>query len=275
MTSIDYEGDIDRITAILKHAANGLYPSVSAGDGLLRNVLFGEDSKKIHDGTFPYALVTTPDRPFFTKDSLGVGENSSDPQHSVQYLIRVFTREGRPQVAEKLLYGFIKKVTDILKANPRLKEPVGLTDPKCIRSFVDIPRLEKRGEEIQSVEITLTCQIGEIIELVYDGTTISVLEEVNGPHGWNTTNSSDDTGLIDVAPVFLEEKKFFKIETNPTLQATLRGKIRSIGYKAATITTNGTARAITFSMLIRISDIVSYDQISQTIIELDIIKDNS
>ena len=236
---------------------------------------FGEDSAKIHDQSHPYALVTTPDRPFQTKDTFGVGDGSSDPQHTVQYLIRVFAKEGRPQVAEKFLYGFIKKIVDILKANPRLKEPVGLTDPKCIRSLVDIPRLGQRGEEIQSAELTITCQIGELIELIYDGTAISVLEEVNSPHGWNTTNSSDDTGLIDVAPVFLEETKFFKIETNPTLQSTLRGKLRSPGYKAATITKNGTARAITFSLLTRISDIVSYDQLQQAVMELQIIKDNS
>ena len=60
-TSIDYEGEINRIIAILKHTANNLYPAVSVGDGLLRDVLFDEDSHKIHDGSFTYCLVTTPD----------------------------------------------------------------------------------------------------------------------------------------------------------------------------------------------------------------------
>ena len=90
MTSIDYKCDINRIILILKHAANGLYPAVSVGDGKLRDVLFGEDSKKIHDGNFPYCLVTTTDRPFQTRDSFGIGDGSSDPQHTVQYLIRIF-----------------------------------------------------------------------------------------------------------------------------------------------------------------------------------------
>ena len=122
MVSVDYEDVINRIIVILKNDSR-LFPAVSIGDGKLREIYFGEDSAKIHDQSYPYVLVTTPDRPFQTKDIFGIGDGSSDPQHTVQYLIRVFAKEGRPQVAEKFLYGFIKKIVDILKANPRLKEP--------------------------------------------------------------------------------------------------------------------------------------------------------
>jgi len=131
LTSPDYKSDIDRIIEILKHAANGLYPSVSAGDGKLRQIYFGSDSYEKHDHAMPYALVTTTNTSFLTKDSFGIGDGSTDPQITVQYVIKVFTKEGRPQKAEELLYGFVNKIVTILKANPRLKEPVGSTDPKC------------------------------------------------------------------------------------------------------------------------------------------------
>jgi len=67
-----------------------------------------------------------------------LGDGSTDPQITVQYVIKVFTKEGRPQKPEELPYGFVNKIVTILKANPRLKEPVWLTDPKCIRSFVRV-----------------------------------------------------------------------------------------------------------------------------------------
>lgn len=273
MATIDYDSIINRIIAVIK--SNSAIWDTGNPTGKLRSVQYGEDSYKIHDKPTAYALVTTPDRPFITGDRFGIGESSTDPQHTLHFLIRVFVKEGRPQKAEELLYGFIKEITDTLKANPRLKDPDTSTDPKCIRSYIDIPRLEQRGEEIQSIEIQLTCQIGDAIELVYDGTTVFVLEEVNSPHGWTVNQIPDDDGIIDVAPVMLEEKKFFKIETNPTLQSTLRSKIRSPGLKSCTITRNGTARNIANSMITRMTDLVVYDNIPQSVIELQIIRDTS
>ena len=83
MVSIDYEGDINRIITIIK--SNTTIWNPSSPTGKLRSVQFGEDSYKVHDNAMPYCLVTTPDKPFFTKDSFGIGDGSTDPQHSVQY----------------------------------------------------------------------------------------------------------------------------------------------------------------------------------------------
>jgi len=194
LASVDYEGDISRIIAILKNDS-GLFPVVSIGDEKLREIYFGEDSAKIHYQSHPHALVTTSDRPFQTKDTFGIGDGSSDPQHTVQYLIRVFAKKGRPQVAEKFLYRFIKKTVDILKANPRLKEPVGRTDPKCVRSFVDIPRLGEHGEEIQSTEIILICQIGSQTTATLTGGLVLNLLSFNAPEGFNFDENLTDEQL--------------------------------------------------------------------------------
>jgi hypothetical protein len=80
MTSPNYKSDIDRIIEILKHTANGLYPSVSAGDGKLREIYFGSDSYEKHDHAMPYTLVTTPVRSFSTLDRFGIGDGSTGPQ---------------------------------------------------------------------------------------------------------------------------------------------------------------------------------------------------
>jgi len=140
LVSIDYESDINRIIEILKDDTSIFTTPVTAGK--LREIYFGSDSYEKHDHVMPYALVTTTNTSFLTKDSFGIGDESTDPQITVQYVIKVFTKEGRPQKAEELLYGFVNKIVTILKANLRLKEPVGSTDPKWIRSFVRVERDE-------------------------------------------------------------------------------------------------------------------------------------
>lgn len=274
MTSPDYTNDILRIIEILK-ADTAIY-TLPVTEGKLREIYFGEDSAKVHDQGRPYALVTTSNTPFLNRDQLGIGDGSTDPQISVQYAVKVFVKNGKPQKAEELLYDFINKIVTRLKATPRLREPAGLTDPKCIRSFVRIePDRDTVGKETQSATIVITCQVGDAIELTYGGLTISVLEDINSPHGWSTQNSPDDDGLVDVAPVSLEEKKIFKIESNPVLQESLRTDIRNPAMKPAVITTNGTVRNITLSMLTRVSELVTYDHIPQSVIEIQIIKDTS
>jgi len=278
MASTDYTGDITRLIAILKNNSNIFDPANPSGK--LNAINFGEQRGGQQDKASiapPFAVITTPTQPFLTKDSFGIGDNSSDPQSTVLYEIKVFATGSIPDDAEKNLYGFIKEIVDTIRNNPRGKDPILSNDPKWIRSFVkDISQSQtNRGKIVQNATITIQCQIGESILLVYDGITISVLEEINSNHGWNIQNSPDDDGLIDVAPVSLEEKKFFKIETNPTLQSTLRNKVRSPGLFSATITKNGIARNITNSMLTRISDSVVYDQIQQAVIELQIIRDTS
>jgi len=271
LTSIDYEGDINRIIAILKNDS-GLFPAVTIGDGKLRDVIFGEDSHKIHDGSFPYCLVTTPDRPFFTKDSLGIGDGSSDPQHSVQYLIRVFSKEGRPQVAEKNLYGFIKKVTDILKANPRLKEPVAVNDPKCIRSFVDIPLLGERGEEIQSVEVTLTCQIGSEFTLDIAGFTAIPLISKPIERETEITENIKNTANIRkaVSPVsevhsFLAEMEYVEAQVS-----TFRTQKRNRAVISITLT-RPSGTTVYSGKLIEISNGASYDQLEIVTVLFEVI----
>jgi len=271
LTSIDYEGDINRIIAILKNDS-GLFPAASVGDGKLRNILFGEDSHKIHDGSFPYCLVTTPDRPFQTKDSFGIGDGSTDPQHTVQYLIRVFTKEGRPQVAEKNLYGFIKKVTDILKANSRLKEPVGLTDPKCIRSFVDIPRLGERGDEIQSVEVTLTCQIGSEFTLDIAGFTAIPLISKPIERETEITESTYSTARIreGMAPIFETHSFFAEMEYVEAQVAALRTQKRNRAVISITLTRPSGATVYS-GKLVEISNGAAFDQLETVTILFEVI----
>jgi len=269
MASIDTTANINRIIEILKND--------TALSAIIRNFQFGEDNYEVHDGVFPYILVTTPNQMITTNDTFGIGDNSSDVQTTTHYQIKCFVLGNDSENAEIQKYDILKLIIDILRNNPRLKDPVLENDPKCIRSkLLPAENNEKsRGKENQGFTITLQCQIGDTIQLVYDGLTISVLEEVNSLHAWTTTNHSDDDGLIDVAPTFLEEKKIFKIETNPIIQSTLRTKIRNIGLFPATITKNGIARVISSSMLTRISDSVVYDQISQAVIQLNIIKNTS
>ena len=277
--TIDYTGDINRLITILKSKLSIWDPSNPTGK--LNAINFGEQrgggQQEKASIAPPFAVITTPSQPFLNKDSFGISDGSTDVQDTVLYEIKVFATGSLPEDAEKNLYNFIKEIVTTLKANPRAKDPIPLNDPKWIRSFVRDISLGQanRGKLVQNATITIQCQVGQSIQLIYDGVTISVLEEISSPHGWTTQNVADDDGLIDVAPVLLEEKKFFKIETNPTLQSTLRGKLRSPGYKSATITTNGTARVITNSMLARISDSVVYDQIPQAVLELHLIKDTS
>ncbi len=278
MASIDYAGDISRIITILQSHLN-LWDT-SNPDGKLNAISFGEQRGGNQDKATiapPFAVITTPSQPFITKDSLGIGDNSSDPQSTVLYEIKVFAEGSLPEDAEKNLYDFIREIVDTLRANPRGKDPISLGDPKWTRSFVkDVAQNQtNRGKPVQSATITIQCQIGDSIQLVYDGMTISVLEEASSPHGWTTQNKPDDDGLADVVPISLEEKKFFKIETNPTLQSALRAKLRLPGYRAATITRNGIARNITLSMLTNLSEISIYDQIQQAVIAIAIIRDTS
>ena len=269
MVSVDNTAIINRILEILEDD--------TALAALIRDFQFGEDDNVVHDNPRPYLLVTTPDRQFTSRDQLGIGDNGTDSQTSVQYQIMGFVDGKDSEKAETEKYNISKMIVDILKANPRLKEAVGLTDPKCTRSvvFSSDNTANTRGKEEQGFVLTIICQIGEDISLVYDGTTIPVLEEVNSPHGWIISNHADDDGLVDVAPVILEERKIFKIESNATLQSTLRTKLRSPVMSAMTLTENGSARNITSALLTRVSALSVYDQVPQALIEFQIIKDTS
>lgn len=116
MASIDIAGDIDRIIAILTNN--------TALNDAMRKISFGESNYLKYDEPTPYILVTAPNRPFLTRDQFGVGDGTADPQHTAQYLIKIVSEAKDSENAEQNLYSYIKQVTDILKANPRLKEPV-------------------------------------------------------------------------------------------------------------------------------------------------------
>ena len=274
MTSPDYKGDIDRIIEILKHAANGLFPAVSIGDGKLRKILFGEDSHKINDDSFPYALVTTPTRPFATQDRFGIGDGSADPQISVQYVIKVFAKEGRPQKAEELLYGFINKIVTILKANPRLKEPVGLTDPKCIRSFIldVVPIPDKRGQEIQGAEIVIQCQIGTGFTIDIAG--FSGVSLVSKPVERETeiTENIYDTARVrkTVSPIAETHVFFAEIEYMESIVSALRTQKRNRTIISTTLTRPSGATVYS-GKIVEISNGAGFDQLETATIQFEVI----
>jgi len=268
LTSPDYKEDIDRIIKILKHTANGLFPAVSIGDGKLRKILFGEDSYKVNDDSFPYALVTTPTRPFATQDRFGIGDGSTDPQISVQYVIKVFTNEGRPQKAEELLYGFINKIVTILKANPRLKEPVGLTDPKCIRSFIFdvVPFTDKRGQEIQGAEILIQCQIGTQSTVTLTGGLVLDLLSFSAPEGFNFDENLSDDQKRCVDPTGEIGTYLLEYENTPTNETAILALLGTFGN--ITLTKKGVARVIKVAY-ITTTPSPRFDEIERSILHLE------
>ena len=272
MTSPDYKGDIDRIIEILK-ADTAIYTS-PVTSGKLREIYFGEDSGEIHDHGMPYALVTTTKTPFLTNDQFGIGDSSADPQITVQYIIKVFAKEGRPQKAEELLYGFVNKIVTRLKANPRLKEPVGLTDPKCIRSLIldVVPIPDKQGQEIQGAEILMQCQIGSGFTIDIAG--FSGISLVSKPVERETefTENIYDTSRVrkHISPIAETHVFFAEIEYVESIVSALRTQKRNRAIISATLTRPSGATAYS-GKIVEISNGAGFDQLETAIMQFEVI----
>ena len=271
MASPDYSGDINRIIAILK-ADTAIYTSPVIS-GKLREIYFGEDSHQKHDRAMPYATVTTSQRPFLTEDKFGIGEGSTDPQITVQYSIKVFTKEGRPQRAEATLYDFVNKIVTALKTNPRLRNPVGLTDPKCIRSFIldIIPLSDKRGHEIQGAEITIQCQVGTGFTIDIAG--LSGITLVSKPVERETeiTENIYDTGRIrkTVSPITETHVFAAEIEYVESVVSALRTQKRARTTIPFTVT-RPSGNTIQNGRIVEISNGAGFDQLETAIIQIEI-----
>lgn len=281
MASPDYKGDIERIIAILKN--NTAIFDTANPDGKLNEIYFGEDNHQVHDSNPPYALVTTPQRPFLTKDSFGIGEGSTDPQISVQYVIKVFTHHGGdPKEAEKQLYDFIKEIVTTLKANPRLKDPledpvgppVVPADPKCIRSFIVdvVPLSDKRGQEVQGAEILIQCQIGSQYTLDIAGFTGIPLISKPIEREVETTENIYDTARIrkNVSSITETHSFFAEMEYIEAHVAALRTQKRNRATISATLTRPSGATVYS-GKLTEISNGASFDQLETVTIRFEVI----
>jgi len=265
MTSPDYKGDIERIIVILKDDATIFDSGATAGK--LREIYFGEDPYVKHDQPMPYALVTTTNTPLLTKDEFGIGEGSTDPQISVQYVIRVFSDDSRPQKAEELLYGFINKIVTTLKANPRLKEPVGSTDPKCIRSFIRVePNRDKLGQEIQGADIFLQCQIGTQSTATLTGGLILDLLSFSAPEGFDFDENLTDDQLRCVDTNSDRGTWLLEYENTPANDTAVRALLGTTGN--FTLTRFGSARVIKV-LYVTITPAPKFDEIERSILHLE------
>lgn len=272
MASPDYAGDINRIIEILK--ADDIIFDKDNPDGKLREIYFGEDSYEKHDQAMPYALVTTTNSPFLTNDQFGIGDGSSDPQITVQYSVKVFTQNGRPQKSEELLYGFVNKIVTRLKANPRLKEPAGLTDPKCIRSLIlqIAPNTEQRGKEIQGAEIIIQCQIGSHFTIDIAGFTgIPLISKPTENETEITENIYNKSRIRKhVAPITETHSFFTEMEFVETIVATLRTTKRNRAIITTTLHRPGGSTAYN-GKIVDISNGASFDQLETVVIRFEII----
>ena len=267
MTSIDFAGDIDRIIAILRN-------DTTLND-TIREIKFGESDYLEYNEPAPYILVTVPNSPFKTRDSFGIGEGSIDPQHSVQYLIKIIADSAKDaEVVERELYGYIKQVTDILKANPRLKDPDTNDDPKCIRSFIfDVPLdADKRGKEGLVATIGIQCQVGSEFTLDIAGFTGIPLISKPIEREIQTTENIYNTARIrkGVAPVNETHSFFAEIEYIEAHVSALRTQKRNRAVISATLT-RPSGTTVYSGKLTEISNGASFDQLETVTIRFEVI----
>ena len=267
VTEIDFAGDIDRIISILQN-------KTTLNDAM-REIKFGESNYLKYDEPGPYILVTIPNNPFKTRDSFGIGDGSTDPQHTAQYLIKIITdSEKDVATAERELYGFIKQVTDILRVNPRLKEPVLLNDPKCIRSFLfDLPiESSKRGQERLIATVGIQCQIGSAYTLDIAGFTgIPLISKPIEREIETTENIYNTARVRKSAPPINETHSFFaEMEYVEAQISALRTQKRNRIVISATL--NRPSGSTVYSgKLTEISNGGGFDQLETVTIRFEVI----
>lgn len=267
MVSIDFAGDIDRIIAILQN-------NTTLNDAM-RDIKFGESNYLKYDEPGPYILVTVPNSPFKTRDSFGIGDGSIDPQHTAQYLIKIITdSEKDAENAERELYSIIKQVTDILKANPRLKEPVANNDPKCIRSFLfDLPiDPAKRGQERLIATIGIQCQVGSEFTLDIAGFTGIPLISKPIEREIETVENIYDTAKVrkGVSTITEIHSFFAEIEYIEAQVSALKTQKRNRAVISATLNRPSGTTAYS-GKLTEISNGAAFDQLETVTIRFEVI----
>ena len=185
----------------------------------------------------------------------------------------LFVKNGKPQKAEELLYGFINSIVARLKANPRLREPVGLTDPKCIRSFVNIdPDRDTIGKEIQGATVILTCQIGS--EFTLDIAGFSGIPLLSKPieretetteNVYNTANVRKAISPVSEIHSFLAELEYIESQV-----AEFRTQKRNRAIMTITLT-RPSGNTVYSGKLVEISNGASFDQIETVTILFEVI----
>ena len=266
MASVDSTANINRIIQILSNDT----PLAA----IIRTFQFGEDNHDIHDGNFPYLLVTTPNRPITSRDTFGIGDGNSDPQTTVQYLIKGFVLEKNSEKSETQKYDILKLVIDIIRSNPRLKDPVLLNDPKCIRSTIlsvdDSP--DSRGKENQGFVIVLQCQIGSEFPLDIAGFTAIPLISKPIERETEITENVYNTARIrkGVSPIteihsFLAEMEYIEAQVSA-----FRTQKRNRAVISTTLNRPGSSTTYS-GKLVEVSNGASYDQLETVTILFEVI----
>ena len=266
MTSIDFEGDINRILSILE--ANASLSDV------IRGFKFGEADNLKYDDPGPYILVTTPSNPFRTRESFGMGDGSIDLQHSVQYVIKIITDVSDSENSERELYSLVKLVTDTLLANPRLKNPVTNDDPKCFRSFIfDIPiDSSKRGQELQIASIGIQCQVGTeftIDMLGFEG--IALLSKPVEREVQTFENIYDTQRIRKLTSPITETHTFFaEIEYVENVVSALRTQKRARNQISITLNRNDTPTVMN-GKIVEVLNGAIFDQLETATFRFEVI----
>lgn len=268
MASVDFAGDIERIIEIL--SKNTILKES------MRDFVFGEEDEMVYDRG-SYIVVTVPNRPFLTQDRFGMGENSTDSQHTIQYSIKIIANHSKDaQDVEREIFSYIKQVTDTLKANPRLKHPDTDDDPRCTRSFVfDIPfDADKRGNTPLVATIGLQCQIGSqstiSIDTIPELLDIPIIDRPNETHIdnvenlYNTARERKGVATINETHTFFAKIEYTKIVWEKLHELQLQRKSISFSLKRNTDIQTRNGR------LTNISNGAGYDTIETILVQIEI-----
>ena len=262
MVTIDNIANINRIIEILENNTT-LKQTV-------REFKFGEDDGNIHDRSPPYILVTTPNRPIITRDQFGIGEGSSDPSSLVQYVIKVFVLGDDSENAETQLYDIIKQVVDILKANPRLKNPDTDDDPRCIRSVILSVESDanNRGKEDQNATISIQCQVGSAFSATLPGGLILELLSIpNSTEGFDFHEVFTDAQKRKAMPSTEKGIILLEYENTSSNESAVRALLGTTND--ITLTKNGNGRTIRVAF-VDVNPTPRFDEIERAILHLEI-----
>lgn len=270
MVAVDGTAIINRIIDILK--------ADTTLSSKIRNFHFGEDNWQQHDNPPPYILVTMPDQMFTSNDTFGIGDGESDVQTTAQFQISGFVLGNDSEFAEKEKYEIVKQVQTILRANPRLRDPVSSNDPLCIRSVILSVNTNDntRGKETQGFTLLLQCQIGSqvVISLGSAGTGLANVSVISISADKETEVVEDlfDTRRFrqGVAPIVETRFIIFEIEYVESQVDLLRASKRSRTPDTIRMTRGTSGSILHTGRILDISSRLAFDQIETVTFQFEI-----
>jgi len=270
LVAVDGTAIINRIIDILK--------ADTTLSSKIRNFHFGEDNWQQHDNPPPYILVTMPDQMFTSNDTFGIGDGESDVQTTAQFQISGFVLGNDSEFAEKEKYEIVKQVQTILRANPRLRDPVSSNDPLCIRSVILSVNTNDntRGKETQGFTLLLQCQIGSqvVISLGSAGTGLANVSVISISADKETEVVEDlfDTRRFrqGVAPIVETRFIIFEIEYVESQVDLLRASKRSRTPDTIRMTRGTSGSILHTGRILDISSRLAFDQIETVTFQFEI-----